>query len=271
MAKINNPMEIYKLLNGSNCRKCNEKTCMAFAAAVFKGQRSLSDCPYVDADTVAAHEGHGEQENPQQADTAIDVNETVEKLREQVRQTDLGEAARRLDARYAKDRITVKVMGKDFSVDTDGRIYTEIHVNPWVTVPVFDYILNARGTKPTGQWVPLRELKGGRERVGLFVQRCEKPLKRIADTYTDFFNDMLDVFDGKRTETRFDADIAVVMYPLPRAPILFCYWSAEEGMESNLQVFFDTCVEDNLSIHSIYTLGAGLVAMFEKLSMKHAS
>ena len=29
-------MEIFKLLNGSNCRECNEKTCLAFAVAVFK-------------------------------------------------------------------------------------------------------------------------------------------------------------------------------------------------------------------------------------------
>jgi ArsR family metal-binding transcriptional regulator len=32
-------MEIYKLLNGSNCRECNEKTCLAFAVAVFKGKK----------------------------------------------------------------------------------------------------------------------------------------------------------------------------------------------------------------------------------------
>jgi hypothetical protein len=119
--------------------------------------------------------------------------------------------------------------------------------------------------------VPLRELKGGREREGLFEQRTTKPLKHIADTYTDFFNDMLDVFDGKRTETRFDADTAVVMYPLPKAPILFCYWEPEDGLESNLQIFFDKCVEDNLSIGSVYTLGAGLAHMFEKFSLKHTS
>ncbi|MCF8111793.1 MAG: DUF3786 domain-containing protein, partial [Desulfobacteraceae bacterium] len=159
MTRAANPMEIYKLLNKSNCRKCNEKTCMAFAAAVFKGQRSLSECPYVDPETAAAFEESGKKQTGDEAQ--INVDETVEKLRHRVKQTDLQEAAGRLDAVYAKGRITVKVMGKDFSVDKEGRIYTEIHVNPWVTVPVFDYIVNAKGTAPTGQWVPLRELKGG--------------------------------------------------------------------------------------------------------------
>ena len=210
MSQPASPMEIYKLLNKSNCRHCNEKTCMAFAAAVFTGKRSLSECPYVDAEAVAAFENQNNAAQ-QSNDNGAEVDDAVEELREQVRQTDLEEAARRLDARFEKGRIIVKVMGKDFAVDGDGRISTQIHVNPWVTVPVFDYIVNAKGTPPTGQWVPLRELKGGREREGLFDQRCTKPLKSIADNYTDFFNDMLDVFDGKRTETRFDADTAVVM------------------------------------------------------------
>lgn len=270
MSKPVSPMEIYKLLNQSNCRHCNEKSCMAFAAAVFSGKRSLSECPYVDPEAIEAFEGRS-AETSRQNNTEAETGDVVEELRQQIRQTDLKEAAGRLGARYEKDRIIVKVMGKDFAVDKDGRIFTQIHVNPWVTAPVFDYIINAKGTSPTGQWVPLRELKGGREREGLFEQRTTKPLKHIADTYTDFFNDMLDVFDGKRTETRFDADTAVVMYPLPKAPILFCYWEPEDGLESNLQIFFDKCVEDNLSIGSVYTLGAGLAHMFEKFSLKHTS
>ena len=53
MTKINSPMEIYKLTNGSNCRACNEQTCMAFAVAVFKERRTLDQCPYIDAETLS--------------------------------------------------------------------------------------------------------------------------------------------------------------------------------------------------------------------------
>lgn len=35
MSHINNPMEIFKLLNGSNGRDCNEQICLVFAVAVF--------------------------------------------------------------------------------------------------------------------------------------------------------------------------------------------------------------------------------------------
>ena len=51
-----NAMEIFKLLNKSNCRKCNQPTCLAFAAAVFKGQQPLGDCPYLDEAVVQRYD-----------------------------------------------------------------------------------------------------------------------------------------------------------------------------------------------------------------------
>lgn len=38
-------------------------------------------------------------------------------------------------------RLTIKIMGKDFSVDSMGRMSSDIHINPWIAVPVLDYIL----------------------------------------------------------------------------------------------------------------------------------
>ena len=52
MAKFNNTMDVFKLLPKTNCRKCNKPTCLAFAASVFQGQTSLSDCPFIDENTL---------------------------------------------------------------------------------------------------------------------------------------------------------------------------------------------------------------------------
>ena len=47
MSQLNNPVEIFKLLNKTNCRDCGSATCLAFAAAVFKGQKRLNECPHL--------------------------------------------------------------------------------------------------------------------------------------------------------------------------------------------------------------------------------
>jgi ArsR family metal-binding transcriptional regulator len=37
-------LDIYKCLPGTNCKKCDYPTCMAFAAALSKGEAVLDKC-----------------------------------------------------------------------------------------------------------------------------------------------------------------------------------------------------------------------------------
>jgi hypothetical protein len=179
------------------------------------------------------------------------------------------EAADRTGGRYANGRLTIKILGKDFSINTKGQLSSDIHINSWVAAPVLNYVLKSRGLSPTGKWVPLRELEGGRDWDKFFTQRCEKPLKKVADTYTDFFKDMVEIFNGKPVLNHYQSDVSLVIHPLPKVPLLICYWKPEDGLPSTLNIFFDANALKNLPIESIYSIGAGLAVMFEKLSLRH--
>ena len=86
---------------------------------------------------------------------------------------------------------------------------------------------------------------------GPFGQQCEKPLKRIADTYTDLFEDLMCLFKGKQEDSHYDSDISLSLYPLPKIPILICYWKPEDGLDSDLNLFFDSSADVNCSIEGI--------------------
>jgi len=182
---------------------------------------------------------------------------------------DLAAAANRVGARVSGNKLTLKVLGKDFSVDTEGHLYADIHVNPWVVVPFLSYILYGKGLPVAGSWLSFRELKDGQERYPLFQKRCEEPMKRVADIYTNLFDDLVHIFSGKQVEEQFESDISVVLQPLPKVPIMICYWLPEDGLESSLNVFFDETAGENLDIGSVFTLGAGLAQMFAKLALRH--
>jgi len=265
MARINNPMEIYKLLPQTNCRDCNEKTCLAFAVAVFKGRKPLDQCPHVAPEVLEAYGGETETPNTIEED----MRDAVEHLKQKIPGIDLRKAAERTGARYNKNKLTLKVMGKDFNVHDDGTLSSEIHVNPWLAVPVLSYVLNAKGRALSGNWITFRELKGGMERFSLYQQRCEKPLKKIADNYPDLFRDMLDIFNGRRIEGPVESDVAVILYPLPLLPVIICYWEPEEGIGSSLHIFFDETADENLDIDALYTLTTGMVLMFGKIAQRH--
>jgi hypothetical protein len=265
MTQLKNVMEIFKLLEKSNCRECNEATCLAFAAAVFKGQKQLGECPRLDSSVVAAHGGGVER----QKSVEQEQDELMAQMKEKISSIDLSSAAARVGGNYSNGKLTIKILGKDFSVDDAGNITTDIHVHPWVVMPLFSHIVEGTGVPVSGKWVPLRELKNGQTWYRLFGQRCEKPLKRIADIYTDLFEDMIHIFNGKPVENHYESDISLVLYPLPKVPILICYWKPDDGLESDLNLFFDATAEEHLNIESIYALGAGLVMMFEKIGLRH--
>jgi len=265
MSAVNSPVEIFKLLDKSNCRECSEPTCLAFAAAVFRGQKQLNECPNLESEIIEQYGG--------KADNKISLeqerDEAVEQLKRKIRAIDLSSAAQRLGAKFSDQKLTIEVLGKDFTVDREGNITTDIHVHSWIAIPALNYIMTGAGTSVSGKWVPFRELKGGKTWHRLFGQMCEKRIKEVADTYTDLFEDMIRIFNGRQVENHYASDISLVLYPLPKVPMLICYWRPEDELESNLNIFFDSRAEANLNIESIYTLGTGLAVMFKKIAASH--
>lgn len=266
MAQYKNVMEILKLLDKSNCQKCGQKTCLAFAAAVHMGQKPLSDCPKIPAGMIPEDWGNSAFSRQQ---SARDGSAFMDNLKAQIAKTDLALAAQRLGADFASGRLTLKVLGKDFSVDEKGGIFTDIHVNPWVAVPFLNHVLLGEGALPTGDWISFRELKDGVDHYPLFKKRCEDVLKQIADIYTDLFDDMVHLFGGKPVAPQFESDVSVVLHPLPLVPVMVCYRLPEDGLPSSLHFFFDETANKNLDSESILTLGAGLAQMFSKIAARH--
>ncbi len=266
MKKFKNTMEVFKLLPKTNCRKCNKPTCLAFAAAVFQGQVSLGECPFIDEDTLNMY---GTENNKYESKPEQDYLRVMGQLKEKIAQTDLASRADLLGGTFLNGRLTLKIMGKDFSVNTNGEISTDIHVNHWIAPPVLNYILSGKGVPLTETWVPFRELETSKDWARFFEHQCVKLFKKIADSNPSFFEDLIELFNGKPVENHYDSDISLIIKPLPLLPILICYNHPEEGMESDLNLFFDTTADKNLPVGNIYTLVTGLAKMFEKLAATH--
>jgi len=49
MAKLS-PLEIYKLLPGTNSKDCGEESCMAFASKMIEREKTVADCPHLAKD-----------------------------------------------------------------------------------------------------------------------------------------------------------------------------------------------------------------------------
>lgn len=258
------PLEIYKLLPQTNCKRCILPSCLAFAAAVVGGQKRLADCPDLSEETIQELSVNLQQRSTMEPRQA----EFVDRLLGKIAQLDLASVAAERGASYKDGIISIVSLGKEFHVDSSGQMKSTCHIIPWVQAPILSYICHEKHQQITGRWISFREIKGGIDWRGLFKSRCETPMKQLADSHPDLFGDLIDLFLGKEVEG-FEADIALILHPLPHIPICICYQASDGDLESDLNIFFDECCAVNLHIKSLYTLCAGLVKMFEQIAVHH--
>ncbi len=258
------PLDVYKILPQTNCRRCQLPSCLAFASAVVAGSKKLKECPDLEPAALAAFAAH--YENP--VSREMNQAEFIDKLQQKMAAIDLAAVAPKIGALVKNDTIIINSLGKDFILDCQGKMTSECHIIPWVQAPLLSYITHPSHTEITGNWISFREIKGGIEWQGLFTSRCEEPLRQLADGNPDLLSDLITLFMGKSIDW-YEADIALILYPLPHIPILICYQGPEDDLQSKLTILFDACCSSNLHIKSIYTLCAGLVQMFAKIAEHH--
>ena len=265
MPYITNPLDLYKHLPRTNCGQCGIATCLAFAAAVLREEKPLPACPFLDSEALAGLEPLVSR----QVNLDSIREEQLNEFRRKIKKTDIVGRAAAIGARVRGASIIIDCLGKEFEVTPEGAIASSCHTHAWFSLPLLDYVLHCSGVEPAGRWVPFRELPAGGTWAPLFQQRCEKPLRRIADAYSDLFADLVSLFSASSSAPAFDSHVSVVLHPLPRVPMLICYWQAEDGMESKLHLFFEKTAERNLPIDSLFTLGTGIARMLEKIMHTH--
>ncbi len=265
MSQLDNPLEVYKLLPKSNCKLCGVATCLAFAAAVIKGEKRLQECLHLESKIIEELDKRIiRQPTPEEQ-----LKKILEPLQREFATVDFASSVKRLGATLSGDKLTIKCLGKDFTVDSEGNIISDCHINEWVMVPLLNYIIHSAGNDLSGKWIPFRELSKETVWGSYFEYRVEKPLKQLTDTHPDLIEDMIGIFGGKQVENSFSSDISLVLHPLPKVPMLLCYTKPEEDIESKLNIFFDSSAEENLRIDSIYRLCVGLLVMFQKITSRH--
>lgn len=265
MPSFKSPLEIYKYLEKSNCKLCLKPSCMAFAAAVFSGEKQLKDCPLLDPQVLQDLEGSiGKYKTLED-----EQKEMLAPLKKQAAALDFGKAAERLGAKLVNDSLAINILGKDFLVGPDGELRSECHINVWVQIPLLTYILKSKGIAVADDWITFRQLTDGVTFNQFFMRKCQDPLQRIIDDHTELFFDLLSMFKTKSIDDFKGADHSYLLSPLPKVPLVICYWEPEDELGSKLSIFFDKTADRNLTTHSLYLLGTGMVEMFKKLILTH--
>ncbi len=266
MTKLNKPLDIYKLLPKTNCGHCGVPSCMAFAASVLQGLKSLNGCPYLSKDLLAQHDS----QLIRRRSMDDDYMEVISQLQQKVQSLDLAGIAPRLGVRLIQGKLAINCLGKDFFIDQAGEMTSTCHVNHWLYVPLLHYILGCQGVALQEKWVPFGSLPGAAEWSQYFSHRCEEALRQIADVHKELLLEILFLFGAQTVDAAGKADHSLLIRPLPKVPFLINYWQPDAEFPSKLNILLDQSAAQNINARSITLLARGIIEMIRQLIVSHS-
>jgi len=118
------------------------------------------------------------------------------------------------------------------------------------------YLLQAKGTSPSGQWITFRQIPDGQFYDAAFQQRTRGP-------FLSFFGDKPDLFRAsaeKLAGVPIAAGDAGMIFPVfPRVPVQLILWQGDEELPPESTILFDATISDYLPAEDIAVLSGMLV------------
>lgn len=118
------------------------------------------------------------------------------------------------------------------------------------------YLLQAKGTSPSGQWITFRQIPDGQFYDAAFQQRTRGP-------FLSFFGDKPGLFRAsaeKLAGVPLAAGDAGMIFPvLPKVPVQLILWQGDEELPPESTILFDTTISDYLPAEDIAVLSGMLV------------
>ena len=99
MSKPKNVMEVFRHLEKSNCKACGEKTCLAFAGAVFQSRKQINECPKADESVIELFTHERSNDSFEMGD------DYIEDLKAKVPEIDLADVAGHYNGNFDGSRL----------------------------------------------------------------------------------------------------------------------------------------------------------------------
>lgn len=261
-------VDLYRdVLPRTNCGDCGFPTCLAFAGMVVSESHPLKNCPHLAPDVIAKC---GEELEEQYAsgkwmkrDMADDA---LKWARERSASMKLADLPSRIGGKLLRTEVgsvlelpyfTGSVLIGEAGIS--GKDGAEL--NRWEQVFIYNHMAQGGKRTPTGKWKGFIEFPNTVSKAKNMKANVEKPL--------------IERFRGKPHELKAaalalggrdmggeieSADVAVLLRPLPRVPVMIMFWDEEkeDGFEADARLMFDETITDHLDIESIMFLSERL-------------
>jgi hypothetical protein len=118
------------------------------------------------------------------------------------------------------------------------------------------YLLQAKGTSPSGKWITFRQIPDGQFYDAAFQQRTRGPFLSLFGDKPDLFRASAEQLAGAPVTA---GDAGMIFAVLPRVPVQLILWQGDEELPPESTILFDATVSDYLPAEDIAVLSGMLV------------
>jgi len=171
----------------------------------------------------------------------FNLEETLKQASENFSALDPHEIAEKAGVKFNKidQSLAVPFINQNYLVYLpDGKVNTEKGetASIYLAIIILHYLVTAKGTPLTGQWIAYRHLPGGDIYIDPFQKRAVTPFLKTFGNRPEEFQKAAEALGGYRLDL---SGISMVVPVLPRIPICFTIWPGDEEMPASANILFD--------------------------------
>lgn len=254
-------IEIYKKLPKTNCGKCGDATCTAFALKVMNAHRKIQDCPYIvtEDSSLVLNEAITTMED--------NYSRVSNELEDEVKRVNLKEASGAIGGRYesknGEEKIALKMLNKPYEMRRKGLYEGGIYcLDSWSKIIIYDYV-RRKGSRPlTGEWVTLGYFPNTASHVKAFQRNAEEKIAAKFNNNKEGLQNRCKELGGVSWQGKMNADYINKFDLLPKIPLYLCFWDADDEFQASCKLFLDSSAEDYIDIEYLAYLVERFVEIF---------
>ncbi len=264
-------VDLYRdVLPRTNCGDCGFPTCLAFAGMVVSESHPLKNCPHLEPEVIERCGGELQEQYAagkwMKRDMADDALNWARERSASMKIADLPgriggelvqtEAGTILELPYFT---TAVLIGEEGISRKDGEEFTR-----WEQVFIYNHMAQGGASEPTGIWKGFIEFPNTVSKAKNMKADVERPLiERFRGKSRDLAAAALALGGRDMSEEIESADVAVMVRPLPKVPVMVMFWDEEkeDGFEAEAKLMFDETITDHLDIESVMFLSERLRQM----------
>jgi hypothetical protein len=187
--------------------------------------------------------------------TPYNLNVAYGLVREQLLKADFSEQCLRSGAELQSDgTVMLTYLHDRYRIGRDAVVSFRDNQQP---VPLRDRILilhyftQAKGTSPTGNLIPYRDLPGGLVYYPTFVKRTLNPLAECFGEDAALLGQAGKLLGAEPGAT---GDASLIIYAFPYVPVNIVLWQGDDELPSQLNLLFDANINDYLTSEDVTIL-----------------